>query len=224
MVSITRSTLRRAAAALGATALLSAAITPAASAQENPLDAARNIINQPGVPTEISDAINKGTGLISGLTDSNGEKKGGWEIPEDAPKTVQFWVPTVSPKCINGSSPSFGLATTVPGPATLPVPGVGEGELGVIFTGLGTKGVAKEQRTEMKVYWVNVANGTYGADKLTYNNINPEGPGTINTNVKTGKGLVVAVLQGGFTADEASGPSDCNYSPTAGIFPVGVNK
>ena len=224
MVSINRSTLRRAAAALGATALLSAALTPAATAQENPLDAARNIINQPGVPTEISDALNKGIGLINGLGNKGGDKKGGWEIPEDAPETNQFWVPTVSTKCINGATPSFGLATTVPGPAPLPLPGVGDGELGVIFTGLGTKGVAKQQNTEMKVYWVNVANGTYGADKLTYNNINPEGPGTINTNVKTGKGLVVAVLQGGFTADEASGPSDCNYSPTAGIFPVGVNK
>ena len=38
-----------------------------------------------------------------------------------------------------------------------------------------------------------------------------------------GKGLVIAVMQGGITTQEEPGPTNCSYTPTAGVFPVGLN-
>ncbi|MCQ9167412.1 hypothetical protein HMPREF2787_04725 [Corynebacterium sp. HMSC061H03] len=230
MVSTGRSFLRRAAATLGAAAILTAGMTPAASASPS-LDSlniaspnlygnARDIINSPGVPEEISSALNKGIDFLTG----EGEGEPGFKVPEGAPKTNQFLLPTVADKCIGGEGRSFGLATTVPGPADLPLPGVPENQLGFIFTGLGTKQLAKQQDTEMNVYWVNVANGKYGKTTLENNGINAEeGPGAVNGTADTGKGVVIAVMQGGITTQEESGATNCNYTPTAGVFPVGLN-
>lgn len=230
MVSTGRSFLRRAAATLGAAAILTAGMTPAASASPsldilnnaspNLYGTARDIINSPGVPEEISGALNKGIDFLTG--EGGGEP--GFNIPDQAPKTNQFLLPTVADKCIGGESRSFGLATTIPGPAALPLPGVPENQLGFIFTGLGTKQLAKKQNTEMNVYWVNVANGKYGKTTLQNNGINAEkGPGAVNGTANTGKGLVIAVMQGGITTAEEPGPTNCNYTPTTGVFPVGLN-
>ena len=224
MVSTSRSMLRRLAATLGASALLTAGLVPAASASPSlptapsAYETARQIINSEDVPTEISDTLNKGIDFLTG----EGEGEPGWENPADAPKTNQFLIPSVATKCIGGDGGSFGLATTVPGPADLPLPGVPAHQLGFIFTGLGTKGVSENQQTEMNAYWVNVANGKYGKTPLTNNGINAEtGPGAVNGVADTGDGLVIAVISGGFTSPEEGGDANCNYSPTAGVFPVG---
>ena len=106
------------------------------------------------------------------------------------------------------------MATSFPGPQELPLPGVPAGQTGYIFTGLGTSGVYDGQ-SNMKVHWVNITNGKYGTTPLTYNGVNPDGPGTVNGVADTGSGIVVSVVEGGFTADEESGPAECNYTPSA---------
>ena len=77
MVTTGRSFLRRAAATLGAAAILTAGMTPAASASPsldsitnaspNVYGTARDIINAPGVPEEISGVLNKGIDFLTCL-------------------------------------------------------------------------------------------------------------------------------------------------------------
>lgn len=228
MVSTGHSFLRRAAAALGATALLTAGMAPAASAAPlaggtdgaapDVFGTARSIINQPGVPEEISSTLNAGIDFLTGVGDADP----GFDIPGNGPITNQFLLPTIANKCIGGEGGSFGLATSVPGPAELPLPGVPAEQLGFIFTGLGTKQLTQQQNTEMNVYWVNVSNGRYGRTTLQNNGINAEnGPGTVNGVADTGRGIVLAIMRGGITTDETVGPTNCEYTPTAGVFPVG---
>lgn len=232
-MAITRRTiLRRTAAALGAAALLTGAAPVAGAAPAVPempaapfdqfgrptpeFEArARAIIESEAMPEEIGELLGKGLDFLAGT----GEP--GIDIPENGPAISQFYLPTAAEKCINGEGRSIGLATAVPGPAALPLPGVGADQTGFIFTGLGTGGVAEEQNTEMKVHWLNVANAKHGSTPLTYTGINADGPGTVNGTADTGKGLVLAVLEGGFTADEEVGPVDCNYTPTVAVIKVG---
>ncbi|MFC3848698.1 hypothetical protein ACFORJ_00745 [Corynebacterium hansenii] len=230
MVSNRRTFIRRTAAALGTAALLSAGLAPASIAQpalpapnygsipqapssaDLPADeiaaAIERITSQPNVPEDLRSALERVSGFLTG----SGEP--GWEQPSDSPSTSDFPLPTVAEKCINGEGRSFGLATSVPGPAPLPLPGVPAHQVGYIFTGLGTKGVYNGQ-SNMKVHWVNIANGKFGTTPLTYNGINEGSHGTVNGVADTGSGIVIAALQGGFTADEESGPTECNYTPTA---------
>lgn len=233
MVSNRRTIIRRTAAALGAAALLSAGLAPASIAQPTlpglPTPdygsipqapgsadlpsaeiaaAIEQITSQPGVPEELKSALERVSGFLTG------EGEPGWEQPDDAPDTSDFPLPTVAENCINGEGRSFGMATSIPGPAALPLPGVPAGQVGYIFTGLGTSGVYNGQ-SNMKVHWVNIANGKFGTTPLTYNGINEGSHGTVNGVADTGSGIVVAALEGGFTADEEVGPTQCNYTPTA---------
>ncbi|MFD5867463.1 hypothetical protein ACFWGD_02455 [Corynebacterium sp. NPDC060344] len=235
MVSNRRTIIRRTAAALGTAALLSAGLAPTSIAQpavpglpapdfgsipQAPgsadlpsgeiAKAIEQITSQPGVPEDISSALERVSGFLTG--DGDGEP--GWEQPDNAPTTSDFPLPTFAENCIGGEGRSIGMATSVPGPAALPLPGVKAGEVGYIFTGLGTSGVYNGQST-MKVHWVNIANGKFGTTPLTYNGINEGSHGTVNGVAQTGPGIVVAALEGGFTADEEGGPVDCNYTPTA---------
>nr|WP_240393887.1 hypothetical protein [Corynebacterium lactis] len=207
---------------------MTAAVLPSASATPSldSLNAAspnlygtlRTMVNSPNVPEDVKEKLNKGIDFLTG----EGQGKPGFLVPENAPKINQFLVPTMADKCIGGESRSIGLATSVPGPSPLPLPGVPADQLGFIFTGLGTKPLAKQQSTEMNVYWINIANARVGKTTLTNNGINAEsGPAAVNATADTGKGLVFAVLSGGITVDEKDGPVNCNYTPTAGIFPVG---
>lgn len=50
-------------------------------------------------------------------------------------------------ECIDGEKTAVGAATAVPGKADLPLPGIPAGELGFIFTALGTEGVADYRST-----------------------------------------------------------------------------
>ncbi|MEJ5919417.1 Rv1157c family protein [Corynebacterium sp. H78] len=231
MVYHRRTLIRRTAVALGASALLFAGAVPSAgaspsldfaqAASPNVYGTVRDMVNQPGVPAEIRDGINKAIDFLTG--EGGGEP--GFEVPENGPATVQFAIPTAAENCIDGQSRSIGLATAVPGPAPLPLPGVGEGQTGFIFTGLGTKELAPHQNTSMRVHWINAANGNYGTTELTNNGINAEsGPSTVNGTANTGNGLVIAFLEGGITANESSGPADCNYTPTAAAIPVGMGQ
>ena len=233
MVSNRRTNIRRIAAALGTAALLSAGLAPASMAQPalpglptpdygsipqapsssdlpaNEIAAAiKQITSQEAVPEEIRSALERVSAFLTG----SGEP--GWEEPENAPTTSDFPLPSVAENCINGEGRSFGLATSIPGPAALPLPGVPAHQVGYVFTGLGTKGVYKGQST-MKVHWVNITNGKYGTTPLTYNGVNEDSHGTVNGVADTGSGIVVSAIEGGFTTNGENGPSECNYTPTA---------
>lgn len=232
MVSNRRTIIRRTAAALGGAALLSAGLAPAAIAQPGistpnlgsipqapsssdlPSDeiaaAIERITSQPGVPEEIGGALERVSNFLTG----EGDGEPGWEQPGGDINKSDFPLPSIAQNCIDGEGNSVGMATSFPGPQELPLPGVPAGQTGYIFTGLGTSGVYDGQ-SNMKVHWVNITSGKYGTTPLTYNGVNPDGPGTVNGVADTGSGIVVSVVEGGFTADEESGPAECNYTPSA---------
>lgn len=240
MVLNRRSIIRRTTAALGAAALLTTGVVPAATAQELPqipanqlpaipgdismpapeiASAVEAIINQPGVPEEIRSGLGRAIGLITG--EGGGEP--GWQLPDDAPATSDFPLPMAAEKCIGGEGRSFGLTTSVPGPAALPLPGIPRHQLGYIFTALGVQGLAKEQNVEMRVHWVNITSGKYGTTALEDTGINRDSEdklGTVNGTADTGSGIIVSAIEGGITADEENGPVDCNYTPSAGVTQV----
>lgn len=146
----------------------------------------------------------------------------GTPIPEDGPVIAQFAYPTIMQNCIGGEQTAVGAATAVPGPAALPLPGIPAGQLGFIFTALGTEGVADHQVQPMTVDWVNIHNGRVGSTTLTYNGINEGGPATLNGVADTGPGQVLMVLQGGVTTKlENGGTANCVPFPTVGTAFVG---
>jgi hypothetical protein len=127
----------------------------------------------------------------------------------------------VAQNCIGGAESAVGTTSAVPGPAALPLPGVGAGQISFVFTALGTGRVADQQDQPMAVHWVNINDGRIGSTPLTFTGINPDGPGTVNGTADTGPGTVLAILDGGITTDEPSGPANCAFSPTVGLINVG---
>ena len=217
----------RAIAALSTAIALSvpATIAPASSAPMGSVDhlgrpaphvlaQIENVADNPATPEQLKPVLKKLVGFFRG----DGEP--GVEVPENAPNFVQFGWPTIAGSCIDGKNNAVGTAMGVPGPASLPLPGVGKGEINFVFTALGTGTVAKRQTTQMNVHWININNGRLGSTKLGYNGINPEGPATVNGAAKTGSGTVVALLEGGVTTNNDNGPSNCNFLPTASIINV----
>lgn len=207
------------------------AVTPSASAQSLPgpaaapvdhlgrptpeiLDQLEDFANQPGMPEEVSST------LLRVISFFRGDGEPGVDLPEDGPVFTQFGWPTVATNCIGGTSNAVGTAIAVPGPATLPLPGVGAGQTAFVFTALGTGPAAADQTTAMQVHWLNVADGRMGQTPLTPTGINADGPGTVNGLADTGSGPVVAVLSGGITTDEESGPANCEFAPTVGLTQV----
>ncbi|WP_448851221.1 Rv1157c family protein [Corynebacterium sp. 335C] len=234
MTSTLRQTARRTAAVAGAAALLTGLAVPAAGA--NPLaegsssavpadfaERVQSVLEQPGIPEDIRAALEKGLGSLTGGSSEGGAAEGESDeeglIPENGPKINQF-LPMVSPKCIGGKTPSLGLATSVPGPADLPLPGIPQGQAGFVFTAMGTKGLAETQDMKMNVHWVNPLSGSWGTTTLDRTDLNPDGPGTVWGVGETGSGMVLAVIEGGITAAEESGPSNCQFTPSAAIIPV----
>lgn len=224
-VAISRRASRAIAALTTALALsIPATLAPAASA--NPLvdnlgRPSPEVLAQlekisPQLPEELGGTLDR---LISFI---RGDGEPGVDIPQNGPAFTQFGWPTIAGNCIGGESNAVGLASAVPGPAPLPLPGVKAGQVNFVFTALGTGTVAKQQNTSMNVHWVNINNAKFGTTQLGYNGINPEGPATVNGAADTGNGLVLALLEGGVTTNnEDAAPSDCNFIPTAAIIPVG---
>ena len=173
-----------------------------------------NLAENPATPAQLQPVLKRLVGFFRG----DGEP--GVDIPQNGPAFTQFGWPTIAGSCIDGKNNAVGTAAAVPGPAALPLPGVGRGEVNFVFTALGTGTVAQRQTTQMNVQWVNINNGRMGTTRLGYNGINPEGPATVNGTAKTGSGTVLAVVTGGVTTDNDGGPSNCNFLPTAAIIPV----
>ncbi|WP_273351836.1 hypothetical protein [Corynebacterium resistens] len=224
---------RRALAALTAAGALAApaVITPSAAqaapqSSVGPIDhlgrPAPHVLNQldaiaknPQLPKEVREKIAKAVSFF------RGDGKPGVKMPKSGPAFTQFGWPTVSGKCIGGKNKAVGTAMAVPGPAKLPLPGVKAGEVNFVFTGLGTGKVAKHQKAPMNVRWINLNTGKVGLTKLGYNGINPDGPATVNGAAKTGRGTVLALLEGGVTTyEKESGNTHCSFLPTAAMINV----
>lgn len=173
------------------------------------LDHLRGVADAPWLPAPARDTLH------AAIIFFEGSAGGGVPLPEDAPKFSQFIWPTTADKCIGGEHRATGSMIAVPGPATLPVPGVPETQAAFIFTALGT-GRADEGHSGMTVHWMNLNNLRFGATKLTAQGINPEGPATVSGIANTGPGQVVAIAIGGVSTEG----HHCNFIPTAGMFTV----
>lgn len=215
---------RRAAIAAGAVALAAVAVPSAANAQvlddlgrpnEQILGSVENAVQNPAVPQSTRETAER---LIAYF---RGTGEPGVGIPENGPAISQFLYPTVMDNCIDGTSGAVGTITAVPGPASLPLPGVPEHQTAFIFTALGTGGVAEHQAEPLVVDWINPANGRTGSTTLGFNGINPEGPATVSGVADTGGGQVLAVLRGGLTTNIEGGTANCRVGfPTVGIIGV----
>src|SRR5699024_8775757 len=96
------------------------------------LQAIENLAEQQWIPEETRGTIARAVGFFRGT----GEP--GTPIPENGPGLAQFAYPTIMQNCIGAEETAVGAATAIPGPADLPVPGVPHGQLGFVFTALGT--------------------------------------------------------------------------------------
>lgn len=180
------------------------------------LQAIENVAEQPWIPEETRGTIARVVGFFRG----SGEP--GTPIPANGPNIAQFAYPTLMERCIGGEETAVGAATAVPGPADLPLPGVPAGQLGFVFTALGTEGAAEHQAQQMTVDWVNINNGRRGTTELAYHGINEGGPATVNGVADTGPGQVLMLLRGGVTTNlPDGGTADCIALPTVGTATVG---
>lgn len=167
----------------------------------------RDFAHQPWIPPQARDAILQALDFATGAGET-----GGPDLPQQGPNFTQFGWPTVAGSCINGTHNSVGTAIAVPGPAEIPAPGARAHETAFLFTALGTAPAAHSQ--DMRAHWFNLSNGKYGTTALGNHGINPEGPSTISGVADTGRGTIVALLEGSVHTEH----SKCNYFPTAAII------
>ena len=173
-------------------------------------DRVREFADQPWIPNEVRSAILTALNFYAG---NNGD--GGPDMPSNAPSFTQFYWPTVSGGCINGQADSVGSALAVPGPAEIPAPGAAEGQTAFLFTALGTAPAAPAGvQQNMRVHWFNMDTFATGVTPLENHGINPEGPATLSGVGDTGRGTVLALLEGDVTTTDAT----CSFVPTVAII------
>jgi hypothetical protein len=189
--------------------------------QANPQNAllaqAKALIANSSLPPEIKSTLSR---VITFLDGSGG---GGPDIPKNGPQIAQFLYPTLGRDCIGDGGDSVGAALAVPGPAQLPPPGPKQGQVGFVFTALGTDLPAAQQDKPLTVTWLNLDTRKTATQNLTDKaQINhPDGPATLSTIADTGPGRVVAVLSGSLTTQaEGKAPITCSFLPTVGMFTV----
>ncbi|MCS4531847.1 hypothetical protein NXS13_04905 [Corynebacterium sp. ES2730-CONJ] len=175
------------------------------------LDQAATFAQSAPLPDMLRTAIMAGVGFFKG------EGKPGVDLPADGPRFFQFGWPTVARSCIGGELDSVGSAIAVPGPASLPLPGVADGETAFVFTALGTGTL---DRSDMRVRWFNLSTLTSGEIILDQKGINPEGPATATATAPTGRGHIVAVMDGGMSTIEGESATYCTFAPTSVAFEV----
>ncbi|MCF4006882.1 hypothetical protein L1O03_06780 [Corynebacterium uropygiale] len=164
--------------------------------------------NTPGLPEDIRDM------MLAAVSFFSGEMGGGPELPENGPRIHQFGWPSVAGHCIGGAMDSVGSALAVVGPSEIPSPGAGEGQTSFLFTALGTKPAEKDQQDSLRVHWVNLSTLHYGRTALGNHGINPDGPATVSGTADTGRGLILAGLEGSVR----TGDGTCSFSPTAALI------
>ncbi|MDO4761318.1 MAG: hypothetical protein Q4A31_05320 [Corynebacterium sp.] len=175
------------------------------------LDQARTFAKTAPLPEQFRNAI------LSAVAFYEGGGNGGVEVPQTGPKFFQFHWPTVATNCIGGSLDSVGSGIAVPGPSPIPAPGAKDGETAFVFTALGTGAVRQSQ---MKVHWVNLSELRMGQISLSDHGLNPQGPATVTGTAVTGKGTIVAVMEGSVDTIEKESDARCSFIPTAAVFEV----
>lgn len=192
-------------------------VADAADGKNDLLAQAKELLANSDLPESVKSTLER---VITFLDGSGG---GGPDLPEpDSVVISQFLYPTLGEDCIGDGQDSVGTALAVAGPAQLPPPGPAAGEVGFVFTALGTAPAAVEQERPLTLTWLNVTNGRTGTVELTNEaNINPDGPTTLSAIAETGSGQVVAVISGGITtrSDDAEARS-CTFLPTVGLVAV----
>lgn len=182
------------------------------------LDLIERFAREQDLPDSVRTTLRQLIGFIRS-SEGNADKPG-IAIPENAPPVAQFGWPTLAPNCMAGTAQAMGTAVAIPGPATLPLPGVPSGHTSFIFTALGTGPATDKQSTAMRVNWINISTKVMGHTLLTRGLVNPEGPGTLTGVAKTGTGTVLAVLSGGISTQERTSTMNCEFAPTIGLVNV----
>jgi hypothetical protein len=131
----------------------------------------------------------------------------------DTPPTQEFMYPSIGPSCLSDGGNSLATALAVAGPAPIPKPGPGNGQTAYVFTAVGTRAPAPEQKLPLNVTWVNLTTGKSGTAPLRPNpEINPNGPTTLVATVDTGSGSIVSTIFGQVTTVD----KQCSFMPTIG--------
>ncbi|AZA13210.1 hypothetical protein ACFPVT_00565 [Corynebacterium choanae] len=168
----------------------------------------------PGVPQSTR------TKLLAAADFFAGTGEGGPPLPENAPQFTQFGWPTAADRCIGGELTSIGTAIAVPGPASLPLPGVAPGHTAFVFTALGTAAAATDQTGGMRVHWINLNTGKIGSTPLRNTGVNPQGPATVVADAATGSGRVIAIVDGPVITQDGQQTTRCHYFPSIGMVTV----
>ncbi|MCV7192054.1 Rv1157c family protein [Mycolicibacterium brumae] len=133
--------------------------------------------------------------------------------PADFPTTQDFMYPSFGNACLADGGSPMGLALSVAGPATLPPPGPGPGQIGYVFTAMGAPKLAEHQKLPLNVTWVNLSTGKSGSLTLQGNpEVNPDGPATLTGVADTGAGSIITTIFGGVTTVDGQ----CQFQPTIG--------
>src|SRR5699024_10738707 len=186
-------------------------LDPLGRPTEPVLQAMENLGEQQWIPEDTRGTIARLVGFFRGT----GEP--GTPIPENGPGLAQFAYPTIMQNCIGAEETAVGAATAIPGPADLPVPGVPHGQLGFVFTALGTEGVAEHQAQPMTVEWLNINNGRRGTAPPTSTARNAGGPRPVTGVAATRPGEILMRRQGGATTTpESAGTAACAAAPPGG--------
>jgi hypothetical protein len=131
----------------------------------------------------------------------------------DTPPTQDFMYPSISNGCLRDGGNVIATALSVAGPARIPAPGPGAGQMAYVFTAVGTPAPAAEQKLPLNVTWVNLSTGKSGSATLKPNpEINPQGPTTLTAIVDTGPGSIMSTIFGQVTTLD----KQCTFMPTIG--------
>lgn len=174
---------------------------------EQMLHRIEEIAAAPTTPTPVATSLWTIAGFFRGTPGQ------GVALPKDAPAFTQFTWPTVGNQCIHGNLSATGTAIAVPGPASLPLPGVAAGHTAFVFTALGT-GPATPGTHPMTVNWANLKTGKTGVTTMVNTGVNPNGPATLVGDAETGSGIVVAQLAGTVFNQDQAGTYACTFFPT----------
>lgn len=148
------------------------------------------------------------------------KKEGAPDIPQgpNKPRIQQFLYPTLGVGCMPDGGNSVGMALTTAGPQEAPAPGPKRGQAGFVYTSLGTGPAVKNTARSLWVSWINLENGRTGKTRLLPNpKINAEkGPGTFTAIASTGRGRIIASIDGNVTTTSKGKRVSCTIAPTIG--------
>ena len=159
-------------------------------------------------------------------------KPGDPEIPRGphAPRIQEFLYPTIGIGCMPesatgplgsaGGGNSLGRALVTAGPQQAPAPGPKAGQVGYVYTSLGTGPAVNNSARPLVAQWLNLDTGRTGSINLRSNpKINvADGPGTFTAIASTGRGRVLTVISGDVTTKTKTKKiASCGIVPVIGI-------